>query len=176
MDQHQIEARPDWHQIAISVPCPVSLDSNGVRQGCGAAVGQMCVEHLAGTPRTRADFHAGRKVAARLKWEADHARESSTIGREDTEAGSDGLRSGAERDDQEGTADLAIGNQPEAADDSLQGDGGGTESSLQGEDAADAGDAGVAQDNQLGVLDRDQEDTGDIVQPKDVKPRSNRRR
>jgi hypothetical protein len=62
MKQFEIEARQDWPQIAMSVQCPIE-------GGCGAPIGSMCMERLAGTPKERADFHASRKAAARIAWE-----------------------------------------------------------------------------------------------------------
>lgn len=54
-----MEGRPDWHQIATSIVCEM----------CGAAIGQMCIEQLPGTPKARADYHAGRKQSAKILWE-----------------------------------------------------------------------------------------------------------
>ena len=59
MRQFEIEARPDWPQIAVSVSCEM----------CGAPKGQMCMERLAGTPKQRADYHAARKQSAKIAWE-----------------------------------------------------------------------------------------------------------
>lgn len=53
------EGRPNWRDIVLSVTCMT----------CYANKGEMCIERLGGTPRSRVDYHASRKQAAIAAWE-----------------------------------------------------------------------------------------------------------